>query len=701
MQSEGSLSRTRLRRVTGASARRPTLARLPKVPANAAQLNFFLTHLPIHTSAYEVCNTTGCLSQSEASSVRVDSRNTSTSTCSSTRLTSASKLVMDNPSAPHKPSAGPSSALRSRARLRPHLARPSSGTPLVKGKDVHQPLPHATSGEPLVKRRKRSLPSDNTPLEGFKIAVPAYDTNVDSVGHQKVASVPIRRRTPRKKPAPSPIDHATAPLKQMSVNSGEDTGVPSPTELEQLALQHNEGIHEQVLQQKRKISKLEAELVKEREFTEEAQKRVKQDMLLDIMREHAKLKKVEDAADIAKRRHEKEVSEYKVKLEKAIEKSLMERSQTLSAQSTAESYRLDTEHLQHVSDTLQTDLEELRVVEVEDKRARKDGRRDLPPAYGNLDDEERFPPYSQHADAGSIEIAHIKREIRRKFGNKIDEALAKPEKGSNTFCRLSVALEEVSQDLNTILETAKDVPVSHAHAQSNRYITQQMRSTDISEQLIAMKERLPTTPAMMLAIAADAYDKRGKTTADKRTRRKEHKATRPTLTLIQNANAAPYVADRITKLLLDLLWRTVSACELRPRPRNLNALMFGPSLTVMHTSVDEVFAAALRLTFSKSHSLTAFQYYLTQLEMVAKKFKTLGAEMTGYGVHNGLSHFNFFSKTLLWLNEQVEKERELRANDVQVPRDEKPVPFDGLEDDGVSSRWEGSESGSSTSEETA
>ena len=58
------------------------------------------------------------------------------------------------------------------------------------------------------------------------------------------------------------------------------------------------------------------------------------------------------------------------------------------------------------------------------------------------------------------------------------------------------------------------------------------------------------------------------------------------------------------------------------------------------------------------------------------------------GVHNSLSHFDFFAKTLLWLNEQVEKERELRANESV----EKVVRVEGLEDDdGVSSRWEGSD----------
>jgi hypothetical protein len=70
-------------------------------------------------------------------------------------------------------------------------------------------------------------------------------------------------------------------------------------------------------------------------------------------------------------------------------------------------------------------------------------------------------------------------------------------------------------------------------------------------------------------------------------------------------------------------------------------------------------------------------------------------------IGNGLAHFGFFAKTLAWLNDQVEKEREMRAN--ESPNDD-PVAgdLDGEDsedgDGGVSSRWEGSESGSTDEE---
>jgi hypothetical protein len=472
------------------------------------------------------------------------------------------------------------------------------------------------------------------------------------------------------------------------VNDQDDNGIPSPIELEQSNLQYKEDVCER---QKRKISKLEAELVRERAFTEQAQQRVKQDMMMDIMREKEKLKKVEESASLARRLYEKELAEQKVKLEKAAEKSLVERTQFLNAQRAIESYRMETEHVQHLNSSLQSDLQELRAIEVEDKRARNEERRDLPPAYGNLNDEDRFPPYSKYADAGSIELASLKREIRHKFERKVDEALANREKAPNTFCLLSSALNDASQSLRTILDFPKDVPVSRAHAQGNIRITQQVQDADPSEQPIATKEQVVRIVA---GASIEPPERRNEGPAKDKRKRRRWNIANPEMAIYRSANAAPYVADRIIKLLLDLLWRTVSACELRPSQESTSA-MFDHTLPVMHTSVDETIVAALRIAFSKTRSLAAFQNHLTQVEILAKKFKIIGVNMS-LGAHNSLSHFEFFSNTSLWLNDQVEKERELRANETA----EKTDRLESLEDDdGVSSRWEGSDTASSNSED--
>ncbi|KAM0711841.1 hypothetical protein Q7P35_001210 [Cladosporium inversicolor] len=599
-----------------------------------------------------------------------------------------------NPSAPSNPSAGPSSTLRPRSRLQRVSVYLSDDRLAVKCKDPKQSRAETTDNEPPVKRFKRSLPPSDFMTEHD--VIDTDDNNEESVGREKVASIPVGRHDLRQKLTPVSMDHATTSVKRMSVNDHDDTDVPSPGELDQMSFQLNEALHALLAQSKRKVSMLQAELVKEREFTEQVQKRVRQDMMMDIMRLTEKLKKTEEAAVLAKRRHEKEISEYKVKLQKGDERSLVERTQTLSAQRAVESYRFETEHLQHINALQKSDLQDLRVVDDEDRRARKDDRRDLPPAYGNLNDEEQFPPYSQQADAGSIELANLKREIRRKFDRKLDEALARPEKKSNAFCLLSAALMNVSQSLHTILIFAKDIPVSHARAQNHRSLIPHHRSTDTRE-VITMQEQSTSTPNPLtgaLINFPEVQNVNSNLALGKRQRRRENnKAAKPTITLIQTANAAPYVAHRIIKLILELLWRTVSACELRSTQRSLDA-MFDHTLPLMHTSVDEVLEAALRLAFSKSHSLAEFHDYLTQVDILARKFKGLGVSMT-LGVHNSLSHFDFFAKTLLWLNEQVEKERELRANESV----EKMVRFEGFEDDdGVSSRWEGSDDDASSSD---
>jgi hypothetical protein len=566
------------------------------------------------------------------------------------------------------------------------LSHPSGEGPAVKRKDPKQPPTKTTSSKPPVKRRKRSLTSDTT---AEPLVVDSDNTPVKSAEHAKAASIPVRGRNSRRKLVPSPAEHATTSVKQMTVNDQDDNGVPSPIELEQSNLHYKEDVCER---QKRKISKLEAELVRERAFTEQAQQRVKQDMMMDIMREKEKLKKAEESASLARRLYEKELAEQKVKLEKAAEKSLVERTQFLNAQRAIESYRMETEHVQHLNASLQSDLQELRAIEVEDKRARNDERRDLPPAYGNLNDEDRFPPYSKYADAGSIELASLKREIRHKFERKVDEALSNREKASNTFCLLSAALNDASQSLRTILDFPKDIPVSRAHAQGNIRIPKQVQGADPNEQPVATKGQVVGTVA---GASTESSDRRNEGPAKDKTKRRRWNIANPELAIHRSANAAPYVADRIIKLLLDLLWRTVSAVELRPSQESTSA-MFDHTLPVMHTSVDETIVAALRIAFSKSHSLAAFQNHLTQVEILAKKFKIIGVNMS-LGAHNSLSHFEFFSNTSLWLNDQVEKERELRANETA----EKRNGFEGQkeDDDAISSRWEGSDTASSDSEE--
>jgi hypothetical protein len=577
---------------------------------------------------------------------------------------------MDNPSAPHKPF-------------------------LAKRKDTYQPPPSVTKNEPPVKRRKRSLPRDDTTTQAeLDFEDLTEYCLVELVEYDHLASLQLTKLATRS------VEHATTKANPMSVDHGDDKGVPSAAEHKELELQTNEGFYNENVQLKRKVSRLEAELIAERAWTHEVQIRVTQDMFQEVLRGREQLQKAQETAVVAKRRFDKEVSQLEARLAEASRKSVRERDMREVAQATAEVYRSEAEHLQNLNTTIQADIEELRSVEVETAMVRKNESRGLPPAYGNLNDEGRFPPYSLHADVGSMEVAHLKREIRRRFEGRISEVLAKRDRSLNMFVCMSTALEEACQSLGAVLDIADNVPVSQAHSQSKRFITQQMRTVaTAAEHITALTERL-TTKALAKAPAEVHVQIKGTSAADKRAMRRERRSARNSITLVQSPKGAPYVADRIAKLLLDLLWRAVAACELRPKSNSLSAQMFGTTLATKYTGVDEVFLAALRLTFSRSCSLASLQFYLTQLEILAKDLKGLGIAMTPR-IGNGLAHFGFFAKTLAWLNDQVEKEREMRAN--ESPRDDRAAgDLDGEDsedgDGGVSSRWEGSESGSTDEE---
>lgn len=563
----------------------------------------------------------------------------------------------------------------------------------------YQPPESTTNSEPAVKRRKRSLPCD-TPEQTDSNPADKSDSDLslfERVDHDHLPSAFLRK-------LPShPVEHAITPAEEMPVNHSNETTPPSPAEHQESDLQTNDESQDNNARLKRKISRLEADLLDQRAFTEEAQKRVKQDMLLDIILQKEQVAKAAKNADLTKRRHDKEVAEWKVKVSEATDKVLKERDQRETAQATAEVYRVETEHLQNVNVIIQSDLDELRAVEVETAIVRKDESRGLPPAYGNLDDEHRFPPYSQHADGGSLEVAHLKREVRRRFEGRILEVFKmKTGKTPNMFVCMSSALEEACQSLGAVLDFAGNVPVSHAHSQSNRYIRQQTRNAATADQITAMTERLSTNA--LVGPSGGARVQQKNTVAKRKAKQNQQRAARssnPSIALIQSPKGASYVADRIAKLLLDLLWRAVAACELRPKSGAFSVQMFGTTLATKYTGVDDVFVAALRLAFSKSCSIASFQFYLTQLETLAGDFKALGIAMTPTR-GNGLSHFSYFAKTLTWLNDQVEKERELMANEGRASSAGSgygTVDGEDDEDDSVSSRWEGSDAGSEGEDE--
>jgi hypothetical protein len=434
------------------------------------------------------------------------------------------------------------------------------------------------------------------------------------------------------------------------------------------------------------LSRLQAEA----ENDKRNNKRNKQAMLLSLMQKQQRL----DEAESNIRFWQLQVKTTKETAKEVLRKECAahERAQTTTArnaQLVIQGLQAEIDHLQDVNATITSDLHELRVLESEAAAKRKDQHLGLPPAYGNLDDEDRFPPYSKHEDGGTIEVAHLKREARQFFEVVITGALnSEVEKRSKLelLGTLAFGLNEVCDILQKLLDIAPKVPVSLVRKPSDYggYIDLLLRSLvdSVREEGDANRD-YDTLECEHPKIINDI-------------RRCPAYAYLPGYAIIQKDASAPYVADRIAKLLLELLWRCVAACEVRPGPgilflNSARTSELIASIMLHFTQVDSILTKALQLAFSRSISTTKLQYHLAQLERLNKTFKG--------ELYEQVASRQFFGKSTEWLSEQVEKIRSM--SDAEASRLVHPESIreygdeeDDDEDDDASSRWQGSDTDS-------
>jgi hypothetical protein len=572
------------------------------------------------------------------------------------------------------------------------------------------------------------------------------------------------------------------------------------------------------------LSRLRAEV--------ENHKHVKQDMLLDFLQEQERREKAESNLRLEQLRSARnlavwqkeawreelrtakddlQVQRMKCQYAEARLKEGLQRELAMSqhAQAAADSLNSEIEHLQDVNATMVSDLDELRGIENEAATKRRDEHLGLPPAYGNLDDEGRFPPYSAHEDGGTIEVAHLKREIRQRFELVLNRALnggVERKSKLELLGTLACGLGKACDNLQKLLDIAPRVPVSCMRKPTNHggYIESQLRSLvdsvrdegdpshfkDVgvigSERprtvdrilqapaprmgggrpgesrgraqnrgpsagpvldLNALNAASPRRQKRMLGealypkIRAQQPELAGKITGmllemenfellglienEDALRAKVDEAMAiyveyvnsqgsgepaggqqpngaenaapathlPGYAIVQKTNSAPYVADRIAKLLLELLWRSAAACEVRPGtgilpPNAARSSELITSIMLHFTQVDSVLTNALQLAFSRGISTSKLQYHLTQLERLKGVFQD--------ELYEEAAHREFFGKATEWLREQVEKVRSLSQIEAFKLRHPEIFGQDGGEDDGddVSSRWQGSDAGS-------
>jgi len=446
-------------------------------------------------------------------------------------------------------------------------------------------------------------------------------------------------------------------------------------------------------------------------------KRKAQDAFLKFLKEEELRKKAESALNREKYYHvmdnaawKDEVREAKQELRQAkaeiwqskeeLRKERNERIRRERDRPAIKDLQTEIEHLTDINATITSDLDELRVVENEAATKRRDEHIGLPPAYGNLNDEERFPPYSAHSDGGTIEVAHLKRATRQRFDAIVSKALisgAEKRSKLELFGTLASGLYEATDSLQKLLDIAPKVPVSRVrkpgdYADYNRLLSWSLaRSVRIEG----------SSPAKT------TLERNHPQTTD-RTLQGPSRTHLPGYALIQEDKSAPYVADRIAKLLLELSWRFATACVIRPGAGTYPSVERSSTLLVLimlqFAHVDSVLTKALQLAFSQRKSMAPLQYHLTQLEHLNVILKS---ELYAHGVDR-----QFFTKAIEWLSDQVEKERaSALTEDIMAFRAAHPEVFggggaalqeeDGDDDDdgdGVSSRWQGSEIGSGEDE---
>lgn len=234
---------------------------------------------------------------------------------------------------------------------------------------------------------------------------------------QAQAPVIVRKRPSAPATAPSRARQCgiaravyTAASPDSSQNSLDDMAIYdfSPADRPHAELQlkqlHINDLSQRLIQAQNTIAALRAE----QQSTERKDLQTRQSMLLDLMAIEKKgeeqLRQVQRQKFYLQREHDTlqaqhttqtaELEREKIRYEKAARESKM--------------YRDEAEHGQALCHTLEEDLNELRRIENEDRRAREE-RRGLPPAYRSLDEEASLPPYKLHTDGGTFEVAVTKR----------------------------------------------------------------------------------------------------------------------------------------------------------------------------------------------------------------------------------------------------------------------------------------------------
>ncbi|RMZ05991.1 hypothetical protein D0860_05738 [Hortaea werneckii] len=405
---------------------------------------------------------------------------------------------------------------------------------------------------------------------------------------------------------------------------------------------------------------------------EQRELKIKQDMVLDILKERQMHQSVLDTCKRYQREREALKSEceslrahHEEHVARLLEENEHEKVRTRLAEGEREAWREEVEHMVDVKRTLEEDLEAIRRLENEERSELKQQqmKAELPPAYGNLNDETLAPPYDQQAkDSGALDIAIAKRTIRDTFNKQVDEAReamdqlsAHPlrhqtnpvEFYSRTVTLWCTALSDAADHCDGVLAKSGDVEAIHYQA-------------FFDEDHCLASRAAPEQP-MHQRPEFQAHCKR-------------HHAR------------GTFVADRLAKLLLDLTSRLLAATEVRPLEMELLP-KHRAKISMCFTKVDSTLAECLRRCFhapddaqspadkqatssdrktlTRPARLQEMSHYHVQVHMLQAKLAACFNEPQPRAAVPAFGSLNFYNDSEHWLTDQMERARQdaARARD--------------------------------------
>ena len=396
-----------------------------------------------------------------------------------------------------------------------------------------------------------------------------------------------------------------------------------------------EGLQDRLFRAEQEKAELQRRLKVQDMLVQQREMALKQSMMLDMLQCQRSAEKRTYALQKEVLYAKKEGREAKAEVENFRNQVAAEKERCTKALADMSMYRDEADHLQTLNKVLEEDLDELRRIENEEATHRRRCAAGLPPAYGSLDDDNYEQPH-QHKDSGSLDVATFKRSIRADFERRLTASHSTaasmrlsghaPERevaDSTLFVSLSAAVADACNNLKPVLEQEREVRIQYIKTELVKWP--------------AGARTGPPKPAGSSQLAQYGAVPR--------------KIARRSL-----------VCDRVAKVIIDLCWRLLSACELHPTSINLS----GPDkarVSLAHTDIDHLLLESLRGAFTLHAGYTEsshrrkevvweFQHCLTQVTSLREKFTRLVAGIT----------YRYLDKSWLWLGEQVEMERMHLAN---------------------------------------